>query len=287
MTYYVSPNGNDLNSGLTGAEAFRTVDHRARMAVHPNDVLLLERGGIWEEQLIVRGSGVAAAPITFAAYGEGQCPILRKPGASKVAFAVSREWLVFRDLEVQSGQEGFGLKGSCSNILFDHCVARACTNDGFKLYGTSSATMLECLALDNVDDGISQHDSTVLTISGGLSAGNGTGLNNIAQAVCCATGLIVRGGNAAVIALQNVGGGRFTATNCDFLHDGRAADGLYIKDDQHAVLSGCIIGGLENAVNLLDSAEVSLTECMLIGPNSIRSAGNARCTIQGCMTGAT
>ncbi|MCA1808274.1 MAG: hypothetical protein LC725_02250 [Lentisphaerae bacterium] len=61
--YYVAPDGDDGNGGLDRAGAWRTVQHAAGQ-VRPGDTVMLA-GGIYEEQVRVRVSGAAGAPITF------------------------------------------------------------------------------------------------------------------------------------------------------------------------------------------------------------------------------
>ncbi|MBQ8506144.1 MAG: Ig-like domain-containing protein [Clostridia bacterium] len=97
--YYVSPNGDDNNDGLSPETAFRTLDKinsaalevygeivvgnpefpefmnvsknpEERLVLNPGDVVLFERGMEW------RGMLRAAEGVTYSAYGEGAKPVI-------------------------------------------------------------------------------------------------------------------------------------------------------------------------------------------------------------------
>lgn len=71
-TYYVSPNGNDANDGITPETAFKTTnaDIFTRNILKPGDAVLFERGGLW--RLI---SAIKCKPgVTYGSYGKGEKP---------------------------------------------------------------------------------------------------------------------------------------------------------------------------------------------------------------------
>jgi hypothetical protein len=77
-TYYVSPTGNDSNTGTSQAQAWRSI---ARVQQHmlqfqPGDQILFQRGGTYPGLLSIYRSGTAAQPIVFGAYGSGEKPII-------------------------------------------------------------------------------------------------------------------------------------------------------------------------------------------------------------------
>jgi hypothetical protein len=74
QTYYVSPNGNDSNDGLSSGSPWRTVARVNGASFNPGDAILFQRGGQWHESLIAPSSGSQASPITFADYGSGAKP---------------------------------------------------------------------------------------------------------------------------------------------------------------------------------------------------------------------
>ena len=69
-TLYVDgTNGNDAQSGLTLASAWRTIQHAAAV-VNPGDTVLIQPGVYFEQVLLTR-TGTAVQPITFRATGPG------------------------------------------------------------------------------------------------------------------------------------------------------------------------------------------------------------------------
>ncbi len=73
--YYVdAAGGNDRNTGPRHRSAWQI--HRQRSTAYtgfaPGDRVLLRRGQVWREHLIVPASGTADKPIVFGAYGAGQ-----------------------------------------------------------------------------------------------------------------------------------------------------------------------------------------------------------------------
>jgi len=76
--YYVdAAGGNDSNAGTSTSAAWRTIAKVNARTFSPGDRILLRRGQVWREQLIVPSSGVSGRPITFGAYGSGNRPVLK------------------------------------------------------------------------------------------------------------------------------------------------------------------------------------------------------------------
>ncbi len=71
--FYVSPNGNDDNDGLSPATAWKSLDRiagiKAMKTIKSGDTILFERGGEW------RGILSCIAGVTYSAYGEGPKPV--------------------------------------------------------------------------------------------------------------------------------------------------------------------------------------------------------------------
>jgi hypothetical protein len=75
-TYYVSPTGLDTNSGTSPGAPWLTLAHVNAQTFAPGDTIYLQRGGTWNEPLIVPSSGTSGNPISFDAYGMGPAPVL-------------------------------------------------------------------------------------------------------------------------------------------------------------------------------------------------------------------
>jgi hypothetical protein len=54
----------------------RTIDSVNALPLHSGDSVLFERGGVYRGTVIVKASGSAGLPITFAPYGAGAIPII-------------------------------------------------------------------------------------------------------------------------------------------------------------------------------------------------------------------
>lgn len=75
VTYYVKPSGNDGLAGTSIENAWRTVAKVNASTFAPGDVILFQRGGVWNETIIPSSSGTSGNVITFGAYGTGANPV--------------------------------------------------------------------------------------------------------------------------------------------------------------------------------------------------------------------
>jgi hypothetical protein len=79
--YYVSTQGNDLNSGTSSSTPWRTLARVSSLTYQPGDTINLRRGngltqGVWLETLNLEGSGTPTNPILVRPYGPGLRPII-------------------------------------------------------------------------------------------------------------------------------------------------------------------------------------------------------------------
>lgn len=72
--FYVSPLGNDNNSGLSKLNPWKTLSKVNNFTFEPGDKIFFKRGGEWRESLFINKSGESAKPIIFDAYGRGKNP---------------------------------------------------------------------------------------------------------------------------------------------------------------------------------------------------------------------
>ena len=93
-TYYVSQSsGSDSNDGLSLSTPWQTLAKVFTTSLSPGfspgDTILLKKGDIWHEPLLIGRSGASGQPISYGAYGSGNNPII--DGTSKVA-----NWSVYQ-----------------------------------------------------------------------------------------------------------------------------------------------------------------------------------------------
>lgn len=114
-TYFISPSGDDNNSGLTIENPWRTIDKVNHHVFQPGDVIRFKTGGIWHGQLHPQGSGEKDNPITLQSYGKGKMPVIDMGDTEGAAIRlVNQSWWEIRDLEVTSGAQptlGIGRQG--------------------------------------------------------------------------------------------------------------------------------------------------------------------------------
>jgi hypothetical protein len=76
--YYVDvSNGDDLSTGKSPSTAWKTLSKVGHEAFSPGDYVLLKRGEVWEEKLIIPSSGAEGSPIVFGAFGSGSNPKIK------------------------------------------------------------------------------------------------------------------------------------------------------------------------------------------------------------------
>jgi len=88
-SYYVSNSGADGNSGTSVSTPWKTLAKVNGTTFAAGDTIYLQRGGVWNEQLIPSSSGSAGNPISFDAYGTGPAPILTPVTASISAWTLN------------------------------------------------------------------------------------------------------------------------------------------------------------------------------------------------------
>src|SRR5690606_17464824 len=82
------------------------------------DTVLLARGSTFTEQLDIRASGVATAPITFGAYGTGDHPLISAAGHAISGSKTS--WIEIRDIAITETGSTAIYAGYASNWVIDN-----------------------------------------------------------------------------------------------------------------------------------------------------------------------
>jgi hypothetical protein len=121
--YYVdSVAGSDGNPGTSEDlpwQTFGPVDDRD---FQPGDGVFFKRGSVWTETLRIDDSGSEGSPIVFAAYGEGDRPVVSTPGWGhdwSNCIYIDASWTVVQDFLVRDTHQSgvYVAEGSDHNIV--------------------------------------------------------------------------------------------------------------------------------------------------------------------------
>ncbi len=133
----MSPSGSDSNSGLSPAQAWRTVAQANRANLHPGDGILFQGGQTFsDDTLMPSASGTANAPIVFGSYGNGQATI------TQGVWFIDHDYLTFDNLALgpQQGLQGGNDNGHTANhILVQRCtITLTPTNPAVGIYSNGN-----------------------------------------------------------------------------------------------------------------------------------------------------
>src|SRR5271157_2730367 len=134
-TYFISPNGDDSQSGLSVKEAWKTIDKVNQTTFQPGDQVLFKSGCVWNGQLKPQGSGEAGKPIIMSSYGGEARPVINIGKAEGAAIRLTNQsgWEI-SNMEITSGaapEVGIGRQGIVAavqgaNQRIQHLVVRDC-----------------------------------------------------------------------------------------------------------------------------------------------------------------
>ncbi|HYQ56369.1 MAG TPA: right-handed parallel beta-helix repeat-containing protein, partial [Draconibacterium sp.] len=134
-TYFLSPDGNDSNSGLSINTPWQTLEKINQFTFQPGDILLLKSGETWHGQMFPKGEGEVGNPIVISSYGGDKKPIIDIDDAEGAAIRlVNQSWWEIRNIEVTSGDKpklGIGRQGIVAlyegdNAGIEHIVIEDC-----------------------------------------------------------------------------------------------------------------------------------------------------------------
>jgi hypothetical protein len=134
-TYFISPSGDDDNSGLSIKNAWKTLDKVNQFLFQPGDMVLFESGGTWFGQLKPQGSGEEGKPIILSSYGDGNKPVINIGRAEGAGIRLTNQsWWEISNMEITSGappELGIGHQGIVAvakgeNQHIKHIVVRNC-----------------------------------------------------------------------------------------------------------------------------------------------------------------
>ncbi len=136
-TYYVdSVNGNDGNNGT--ALPWKTISRVNNAYFNPGDQVLLNRGDVWYEALVLNSSGSAGKPITIGAYGNGSAPVLDEQGVRSPAIAITGlSYITLDGLQIQNSSQFTVTVHNSSNVTVQSCSIRNSASHGIFADGIS------------------------------------------------------------------------------------------------------------------------------------------------------
>ncbi|WHT19591.1 hypothetical protein N8J89_00375 [Crossiella sp. CA-258035] len=243
-TYHVDNRGTCDNNGAATTSLpwcdFTPVNARTFTG---GEEILLARGAVWNQQLNLRGTGTAAAPVTLAAYGSGARPHIRRNGVAEdrgVLLTDPTHWRV-SNLEVSRAGAGIvayfstlGHEGLTFTDIFTHDITGITRGDcgrtggifssaGIQITGDRLRFTARQYALRNVllrdIEGTRNHDSVSFDWCNGLTGADGHDGNSLVQ------GVVLDGLNLH----EDAGAG------------GECHDGLRLVNMRHVVLMNSVL----------------------------------------------
>ncbi len=133
-TYYVSPDGNDLASGLSIKDAWKSIEKVNSVTFLPGDRILFKGGETFNGQLRLGGSGEEGRPITISGYGNGR-PVINLGSAEGAGILITNEsyWEVlgmevvsYAQPEVGIGRQGIVVTAEGQGNALRHFGIKDC-----------------------------------------------------------------------------------------------------------------------------------------------------------------
>jgi polysaccharidase protein len=230
-TYYVdSVNGSGGNSGVSAGSPFRSLDRLEGITLLPGDQVLFARGSVFSDQLDVRFSGTADAPIVFGAYGSGAPPMFNGPNRG-VSGANTHD-IVVQDVWIANTGDSAVFATNAANWTIERVVVGntgLSTRVGGIVWQDGSGLTVRDSAFDGVHgDGIYIDRVNEASITGnvflrlegpnadGIQATDSTNLSIASNTIDMASspnttkgGIVVNRGGTALIADNDITGGSF------------------------------------------------------------------------------
>lgn len=194
-TYFVDSRfGSDANAGTSPELALKSFAAVEQLQLQPGDTVLLARGSTFSEQLDIRASGVATAPITFGAYGTGDHPLISAAGHAISGSKTS--WIEIRDIAITETGSTAIYAGYASNWVIDNVTitdqAGGTATQGISFQHGANLTVRNATIEGMHSDGIWIDDTTgVLLENNRIGTVHGANSDNIQ--VANSRNVVVRG----------------------------------------------------------------------------------------------
>ena len=174
QSYFVSPTGNDANTGTSKAQAWQTINKVNGITLHAGDRVLFEGGKTFAGTLVLDSldGGLPGKPVVISSYGSGMAVI--DAGNANGITSADCAYLKIARLQVKGGgvesNTGTGIllsansvNKTCKVIVVDGCIAEGFHNFGILIScgeadavkGMDSVTISNCVATANGEGGIS------------------------------------------------------------------------------------------------------------------------------------
>ncbi|HUV62983.1 MAG TPA: polysaccharide deacetylase family protein [Sedimentisphaerales bacterium] len=248
--YYVdATTGDDGDTGLTEALAWKTISKVNGETFAAGDSILFKRGETWNERLTVPSAGAVGNLITFGAYGSGALPVIAG-AAGGDSIRSQRAYIAFSDLRVKGSPTGYydfgilaagntitrcwigdgsnaALRLSYDTVLW-YCLIGSNTNatSHTTMAAATSAPSFHYCIFAGQKGPIWASDGLTITFNGCLFTGadgtvikSTTGAQNINLNNC-----IVAGNASPSYVLDHTGTGAMTVTSCLLLPGGNSAN---------------------------------------------------------------
>ena len=134
-TYYISPEGDDNNSGLSENTPWKSLEKVNQFDFQAGDAILFDKAGVWYGNLAPQGNGEPGKPITLSSYGKGSRPVINIGEEEGVGIRLENQsWWEIEGMEITSGaphklgirRGGIIAYAKGSEAAIEHIVIRDC-----------------------------------------------------------------------------------------------------------------------------------------------------------------
>ena len=214
-TYYVSPSGNDSNSGTSTSAPWKSIGKVSGTHLNAGDHVLFQGGQTFSGSLNLYNDGSSSSnPVLIGSYGSGRATI--SSGGSNGAWALNSTGITFNNLKFvgspqhNPSQNGIRIENYTSNTTRSGFIVTNCDISGYGVgigFGSdSSSESLNNISItsnsiyNNVDAGIESWCVTTESNTNVYIADNQVyGNYGDGSSVCTGSGIMLQGLNGAVI----------------------------------------------------------------------------------------